>query len=303
MTTPGAIRQNPGPPLSVQDQLNLLTRRGLAIPDPGMAARMLSHVNFYRMGGYWEPFLDRTIPGNRRGFQAGATFDDVVERYNFDRELRTLLLDAFNHIEVSIRTRWTYHLAYSQGGGSSAHLNPSLFSKAYHDNLLSLHSSYRRHGQRIHQYDFINCPIWAIAESMSFRQLSEWLRDTITPVRQQVARTYGLDEKILIPLLRHLVPIRNICAHHERLWDRDFITKLTVPRRLGSYSQPRRFFNAVDRGKIYNALVMMAHLTQVITDNSGWAQSLAALMNRYGNVPQNQMGFMSDWQNLDIWQP
>ena len=268
-----------------------------------MAASILSHVNFYRMRGYWEPFIDGTIPGNRHRFQAGTTFDDVVERYNFDRQLRALLLDAFNHIEVSVRTRWTYHLAYSQGGGSSAHLNPSLFSKAYHDNLLSLHNSYRRHGQRTHRYDFVNCPIWAIVEAMSFRQLSEWLRDTIAQVRQQVARTYGLDERILLPLLRHLVPIRNICAHHERLWDRDFITKLTVPRRLGSYSQPGTFFNPVDTGKIYNALVMIAHLTQVITGNSDWAQNLVALMNRYGNVPQNQMGFVSGWRNFGIWQP
>ena len=135
MTTPGTIFQNSGPPISIQDQLNLLTQRGMAIPDLGMAASMLSHVNFYRLGGYWEPFIepfiDQTISGNRHGFQAGATFDDVVERYNFDRELRALLLEAFNPIEVSIRTRWTYHLAYSQSGGSSSHLNPRLFSKAY----------------------------------------------------------------------------------------------------------------------------------------------------------------------------
>ena len=176
-------------------------------------------------------------------------------------------------------------------------------TNGYHDNLLSLHNSYRRHGQRTHRYDFINCPIWAIAESMSFGQLSRWYGDTIQRVRQQVAQTYGIGERILGPLLRHLAPIRNIRAHHERLWDREFITKLTVPRRLGSYSQPGTFFNSIDTGKIYNALVMIAHLAQVITGNSGWAQSLVALMNRYGNVPQNQMGFVSGWSSPDIWRP
>ena len=263
---------------------------------------MLGQVNFYRMRQYWEPFVDRAIPGNRHRFQTGTTFDAVVERYDFDRQLRTLLLDAFNHIEVSIRTQWTYHLAHVQGGGPSAHWNPSLFSNAYDDNLLDLHRSYRRHGQRAHAYDFANCPIWAIVESMSLGQLSRWYGDTALWVRQQVAQTYGLDERILGPLLRHLAPIRNICAHHERLWDRDFITRLPVPRRLGQYKQPRIFFNTVNTAKLYNALVMIAHLTKVITDNSEWAQRMIDLMNRNGNIPQGQMGFVSGWQNLAIWQ-
>ena len=303
MTTPRAVLQSPGPATSNQDQINLLIQRGMIIPDRGTAARILSQVNFYRMRGYWEPFIDRTISGNRHSFQSGTTFDAVVERYNFDRQLCTLLLDAFNHIEVSIRTQWTYHLAYVQGGGPSAHWNRSLFSNGYDDNLLDLHRSYRRHGQRAHRYDFANCPIWAIVESMSLGQLSRWYGDTNPRVRQQVARTYGLDERILGPLLRHLAPIRNICAHHERLLDRDFITKLTVPRRLGQYRRPRTFFNLADTGKVYNSLVMIAHLTKVITDNNDWAGSLVALMNRYGNIPQYQMGFVTNWQNLDIWQP
>lgn len=298
MTTPRTILRPPGRATSIQDQINLLIQRGMAIPDRGAAGRILSHVNFYRMRGYWEPFVDRTIPGNRHNFQAGTTFDAVVERYNFDRQLRTLLLDGFNHIEVSIRTQWTYHLAYGRRGGPSAHWNRSLFSNAYDDNLLDLHRSYGRHGQRVHRYDYASCPIWAIAESMSFGQLSRWYGDTTGQVRQQVARTYGLDERILGPLLRHLVPIRNICAHHERLWGRDFITRLTVPRRLGQYRRPRSFFNPVDTAKVYNALVMIAHLTKVITDNSDWAQNLVTLMNRHGNIPQSRM---ASWLDGRTW--
>ena len=303
MTAPVQFYNPPGPVTSIQDQINLLLQRGMLIPDQGTATRILSQVSFYRMRGYWEPFIDRTTSGNGRNFRAGTTFDAIVERYHFDRQLRTMLLDAFNPIEVSIRTQWTYHLAYMQRRGPSAHWDRGLFSKAYDDNLLDLHRSYKRHGQRAHRYDFANCPIWAIVETMSFGQLSRWYGDTTPQVRQQVAQTYGLDERIMGPLLRHLVPIRNICAHHDRLWDRDFITKLTVPRRLGQYRQPRAFFNPVDTGKIYNTLVMIAHLTKVIADNGDWAQSLITLMNQYGNVPHNRMGFVTSWQNLDIWQP
>ena len=69
---------------------------------------------------------------------------------------------------------------------------------------------------------------------MSFGQLSRWYGYTNRVARQLMARRYPIDERILQAVLRHLVPIRNICAHHERLWDREFITRMPVP------NKPRR---------------------------------------------------------------
>ena len=303
MVSPNPNPQRPGPPTSIRAQINALQQRGMSIPDRAEAVRFLSNVNFYRFREYLEPLVGQTASGNQRSFQTGTTFSDAVDRYDFDGRLRTLLLDAFNRIEVSIRTQWTYCLAYTSGGGERAHLNPSLFLQRYYGNLANLYQAYERHGKRTHRYDFADCPIWAIVEVMSFGQLSKWYGDTIRPVRRRIASHYGIDERILQVLLRHLAPIRNICAHHERLWDKDFITKIPVPKRMGNHHQPRIFFNPVDTSKVYNALVLVGHLTKVISDSSEWAQSLAALTNQYQRVPQNRMGFVNGWQNLDVWQP
>ena len=273
----------------------------MLFPDPGRAAHFLSNVNFYRFRGYLQPLVDHTAIGNPRPFLANTSFDSVIERYNFDRRLRILLLEGFNHIEVSIRTQWTYHLAYTRQGGERSHLDPRLFSQGYYGNLASLYRDYRQHGNRMHPYDFANCPIWAIAEVMSFGQLSRWYGDTNRQVRRLVADHYQLDERILRALLRHLAPIRNICAHHERLWDRDFITRLTVPTRMGAFTNPKSFFNTGNNVKLYNSLVMIAYLTKVITDSTEWLLGLVALMNQYQNIPLNQMGFVQGWQSLDIW--
>ena len=102
-------------------------------------------------------------------------------------------------------------------------------------------------------------------------------------------------------VLRHLAPIRNICAHHERLWDREFITRIAVPKRLGGFEDSPGFFNRADNGRLYNALVMVAYLTGVIQGGAGWAEGLKTLMNRYPRIPQGRMGFPADWQRLDIW--
>ncbi len=302
MTSPQAAQSPPGPPTSIKDQIDRLTQRGMLIPDSGEASRFLSNVSFYRFRGYLEPFVNPAARGSLRPFRTGTSFESVVERYDFDARLRTLLLDAFNRIEVSIRAQWSYHLSYTQGGGEYSHHNSNLFSKDHNKNLTELAQEYQRRGKAKHLYDFSACPIWAIVEVMSFGQLSRWYSDTVKSIQRQVANHYQLHENIFRPLLQHLSQVRNVCAHHERLWDKKLNTKMKVPNRLGPYKNPMSFFNANDTDKLYNTLVMAAYLTRIITDNADWVQRLVNLMNRYPNIPQNQMGFVSDWQNLDIWQ-
>ena len=172
-----------GPPTSPDDQINRLLRRGILIQDYGEALRFLSNVNFYRFRGYLEPFVVQTGNCGLRPFQAGTTFDAVLERYRFDMRLRVLLLEAFNHIEISIRTQWNYSLSYIHGGGEYSHLNPDLFTDQHSENLATLEEDYDKRGKHLHAYDFNTCPIWAISEVMSFGQLSRWYRSTIPSVR------------------------------------------------------------------------------------------------------------------------
>ena len=302
MVSPQLNPSASGPPTSPDDQINRLLRRGILIQDYGEALRFLSNVNFYRFRGYLEPFVVQTGNCGLRPFQAGTTFDAVLERYRFDMRLRVLLLEAFNHIEISIRTQWNYSLSYIHGGGEYSHLNPDLFTDQHSENLATLEEDYDKRGKHLHAYDFNTCPIWAISEVMSFGQLSRWYRSTIPSVRQLVADHYQLDQRILRSLLRHLETVRNFCAHHELLWDREFITKFSLPKRMGGFPSPGMFFNETENGKLYNTLVMIAYLTRVITDNLDWTQDLIALMNRHPNIPQDRMGFVADWQKLDIWQ-
>ncbi len=292
-----------GPPTSPGDQIERLLRRGILIQDFEEALLFLSNVNFYRLRSYLEPFVDQTSTCGLRPFQADTTLEAVLERYRFDTWLRVLMLGAFNYIEVSIRTQWTFHLSYSQGGGEYAHLSPQFFGENYSNNLTHLKDDYDERGKDLHGYDFQGCPIWAVSEMMSFGQLSRWHGDTILSVRKAVASHYQLHWKVLGSLLRHLTTIRNLCAHHERLWDRDFATRMSRPKtQMGAFSNPRAFFNEAATGRLYNTLVMVAYLTRVITGNPGWTIDLIALMSRFPNIPQERMGFISNWKESEIWQ-
>ena len=301
MSPPELNPTSPGPPISLGDQVNLLQQRGLLIPDPYEAERFLSNVNYYRFRGYLEPFVDNTSATELRPFKTDATFDTAVERHNFDTRLRTLLLEAFNYIEVSVRTQWTYHLSYSHGGGQHSHLNSTLFSENHGDNLVHLHKDYQKHGKDLHSYEFINCPTWAIAEVMSLGQLYRWYTDTDLKVRKLVADHYHLHRRVFGSLLRHLITVRNFCAHHELLWDREFITKFRLPNQMGDFKEPATFFNETAAGKLYNTLVMVAYLTRVITNKTEWPRNLVTLLNEFPNIPQDRMGFIANWQDLAIW--
>ena len=292
----------PGPPTSPGEQIARLMSRGILIQDYDAALLLLSNVSFYRLRGYLEPFVHQTTDAELRPFQIGTSIEAVVERYKFDTRLRVMLLEAFSHIEISLRTQWTHCLAYVHGGGELSHLNPDLFGSQHGENLTSLKDDHEKRGKHFHHYDFDNCPIWAISEVMSFGQLSRWYRSTIPSVRQLVAEHYQLDQRVLRSLLRHLEIVRNFCAHHGLLWDREFITKFSLPRRMGSFPNPRKFFNEAETGKLYNSLVMVAYLARVITGNLDWTHDLIALMERYPNIPQDRMGFAIGWRDLEIWQ-
>ena len=88
------------PPTSYQQQIDLLIARGISIENHDRARCFLSHLNYYRLSAYWLPF-EREHANHQ--FKPGTTFDSVVEHYDFDRELRLLIMDAIERFEVSLK--------------------------------------------------------------------------------------------------------------------------------------------------------------------------------------------------------
>jgi abortive infection bacteriophage resistance protein len=91
------------PPISIQDQLVLLQSRGLLIPNPAKAAKYLSHISYYRLSAYGRSFQETNTANHQ--FSPGVAFDDILNLYLFDRELRLLLFDAIERTEVAFRTQ------------------------------------------------------------------------------------------------------------------------------------------------------------------------------------------------------
>ena len=140
---------------------------------------------------------------------------------------------------------------------------------------------------------------------MSFGQLSKWYSSLVDrKEKQSIARCYGMDEAILRPTLRHLTRVRNISAHHERLWDLTIGTGFRIPRALSGSTEKASAFDAANRGKIYNALVMTVHLLDIITPNGDWTARFLDLVRspNSASIPLQDMGFPTKWLESSIWQ-
>lgn len=289
------------PALTFDAQLDRLIDRGLNVPDRARARHYLEHINYYRLGAYWLPF---EADHDTHRFRGGTCFDDVLNLYIFDREFRLLVLDAIERIEVSVRTHWAYQMAHRHG--PHCHLDRGLFNnrwnysryrQALEDEVQRSQETFIRHLRTT--YDEPLPPIWALVEIMTFGQLSIWYANTgRRRDRNAVARVYGLDERVLTSFLHHLTTVRNHCAHHARLWNREFTVLPRVPT-WGDQALLDSLRRDRDR-RIYNTLTMIVFLMDRLSPGHHWRRRLLRLLDAHG-VDEQAMGFPPDWSARPLW--
>ncbi|MDJ1464121.1 Abi family protein [Nitratireductor sp. GZWM139] len=293
------------PPLSVADQIARIEGRGMAVADHALATRSLYHISYYRLRAYWLPFeVDAPADGEHK-FKDGVCFDDVLELYVFDRRLRLLIMDAIERIEVSLRGGWAHHLAMKYG--AHGYLDPTLYYRAdrYAQSFTRLIEEIQKSKDTFilhykNKYDDPeHPPVWMTAEVISLGQLSMWLSNLKhRSDRQAIAKPYGIDEKILVSLAHHLTYIRNICAHHGRLWNKQITVKMKMP----SYPASLKLaMNSAAPGRIYNTLAVLGYLMGIVAPGNHWRQQVVELMHSCALADPAAMGVPSNWEERPAW--
>lgn len=311
-------------PLSIDDQVQRLQDRGMRIDDAFRAKRYLTNIGYYRLSAYWLPFEPRCQAGQSRQhqFQPGTTFDQVLSLYIFDRQLRLLVMEAIERIEISVRAHWVHALAIRHG--PHAHLHSSHFQDEWDhasniaritNDLKVSSEDFVKHYQR--KYDTPPMPpIWAVVETLSFGSLSKWLKAIKdNSAKSALAQDLGMPSvDITQGVLHALTLVRNICAHHGRLWNRQFIVRLPIIKSLRSQIVIKKTTNKYgsqheqSANQIYNYLLVMAHMMRHISPNSSWRRRLKEHIQA-GPQPyhedhrphQKVMGFPEDWENMETW--
>ena len=282
-------------------QIKILKQRGMTIADESEAEAWLHKVSYYRMSGYWYPLLaDR----DNHIFKPGSTFEQARMLYEFDSQLRHLVMSYIERIEVAVRTQMAYVMSQAKGGYWIE--DTTLFSnQAQHNKTLSsIRDEYQRSDEQFvrafkQKYSTPLPPSWITLEITSFGTMSI-LYQNLNPglPKRDVAAAFGVSDTVFASWLHTLVYVRNICAHHARLWNRILGVRPMMSR------HPRHAFiplPAAGTQRIYFVLAIIRYWLNIFEPSNTMSQDLAKLLGRFSAVYPGALGFPQNWQQEPIW--
>lgn len=305
-------------PLTFQDQLALLKQRQLIVDNDSKAIDYLSEISYYRLSAYFLPYQK-----TKDTFNPNTNFKQIIDTYSFDRELRLLVFDCIERIEVAIRTQMVYTMSMHYND-SHWQDNQNLFITPYNNKIGNLVDTYSDFQSIISKAKtartpevFIkhyvatyskpsNPPSWMCLELLTMGELSHLYRGLKNNSdKKRIANFFDVHPTVFVSWLHTLTYVRNICAHHSRLWNRDLAIepeKLLKP--VGNWvSKP--FEN--NKRMFYFICILKYLITRANPGNS-LKDKLQNLFKKYPNVPIQYIGIPSDgkgnsldWENEPIW--
>jgi len=276
--------------------------RGLT-GDKDVIVTRLRAVSYYRLSGYWYPF--RNSDGTIR---AGTDIDKIWQRYVFDRRLRMLVMDAIERVEVAVRTDVVYNFSHKYGSFAyQDNTNLPHLSHVQHKKFLSFIEKETRRSKEVFVSHFKEkygdqhpwLPLWMATEIMTFGGLLTLFRGLDATIKKDIAKQYGVADTVLYSWLRALNGIRNVCAHHGRLWNRELGYKPVIPRerKHPQWHDPVK----VENNRVFCILSILQYLVTQIAPQSNWQGRLDELLAEYPQIPLIPMGFPENWRECPVW--
>jgi abortive infection bacteriophage resistance protein len=283
-------------------QIALLKSRGMKFADEHKALHLLKHISYYRFSGYWYPLL---ADKQNHVFKPNSDFDTAFNLYKFDRELRKLIHSELEKIEVSVRSKMAYVLSMAYNAfwieNTALFANPLL----HQSTLNKIKEEFDRSDEEFivafkSKYSNNFPPSFILLEIASFGTLSRLYGNLQSGrVKRDIAKAFGLPDKVLESWLHSFVYIRNMCAHHARLWNRQVGIKPLFPRHTHSIWIDT---TGVSNRRMYYILSMVIYLLNIVNPNHTFKQKLENLFLKYPNVDRSAMGFPANWQAEPLWQ-
>lgn len=311
---------------SFAEQLELLKSRDLLVDNEPAALDYLGRIGYYRLSGYLYSFRQLQITQDTSGrlthqrndqFLPNSHFEDAVRLYVFDKKLRLLALDALERIELAVRVDIA-HLLGKQD--VHAHENPDLLhgnfskqkiisgsdaGKTQHQVWLSRYEQVLNRARRepfvVHYNNkYGRLPIWVAVEVWDFGLMSKLFAGMKLNEQDSIAKKYGaVNGKAFSGWLRSFNFIRNVAAHHSRLWNINVLERAAL-------IQDDAYWRQLNNARPFYYFCLMQKLMKVICPNSSWLIRFAELMDEFpevtnGAVSLRDFGLLEDWLDWDLW--
>nr|WP_262901954.1 Abi family protein [Pinibacter aurantiacus] len=268
----------------------------------------MQNISYYRLSGYWWSMQSNKVS---HVFKPNSTFENIIAIYDFDRQLRFLLFDVIERIEIGFRTKLIYNLSHEASPWWFE--DGSLFKNhVEHADTLILIDKELNHSKEVfikqhrttYYSDIRRPPAWKTLEIASFGNLSKLYGNLRPSIRSKntIAFELGTVNHTYLPSwLQTIAQIRNICAHHGRLWNKN------LPGRPKLLAKPpsawiKNIPPVNEHHMLYIHLCCMKYLLNIINPRNDFRDKLETLLGKYPNIDPNALGLKANWQNEPLWQ-
>jgi abortive infection bacteriophage resistance protein len=270
------------------DRIAHLRSKGLVVQRPQVAARKIEMIGYERLRIYFLSRRQLSIIG--RPFVPGTSYKDIISLYKCDMLLRVKCFEAVGHFELLLRNAMSEALSHAHG--SHPYFDKTAFKDAgsnlealkYFTDVCQRTKDHRAKHYRSTYGEPIMPPIWTMKEFMTFGATLQILQHLSGPLRSTIAKNFGVPkDTIFIDWVKCLVDLRNICAHHDRLFNRSFQKQ---PSTLTSAALP-----TANKAKLKATLECLDYMLGKRGANSNVTDEVQKIINRFPQMLPAEAGY------------
>lgn len=292
------------PALEHEQHLELFRKRNLTIKDSERATKYLENIGYYRLSGYMYHLQENN---DRHIFVDGTTFSDIVSHYHFDKKLRSIFIEYLERIEIALRSKLTNYYSvshgfywYTQYSLYDNKLTYSSINTYISDHFQNPQERFLKHFKN--KYTLESLPPSNMAmELLTMGKLARLYKGLKNgEEKQKIASEFGIPTTVLSSWLIYLNNVRNICAHHSRLWNRGMTAdQPTIPSRkkYKFHGEIPHNFNRTT----YGAICLIDRLLHNTNSKNRFIEKVLSLMDEFSNINVSHMGFPDNWRREPAW--
>lgn len=313
-----------------RQQLRILRDRNLAIHDGSKAIDILRKEGYYNIiNGYKDIFLDqmRTQQTGQDYYKNETTFEQIYALYDFDRNLRSILIKYILKVETSLKTKLAYKFSETFAQNFSYldinnydSSDPQKVTKliARLSQVITNNSEQSDQGGQIYHYldKYKELPLWVLTKKMTLGEtyhffdvlqprmkddiIDECLNEYAKDYPQATIQNIADRQTCFSNILKFLNTFRNICAHDERLYNTLKKDKRNrIPRIVLFHKHPLPLFKSrlFDCILIVGLFVSKKDYKQLIRNLTSSINDLQKQLPQSSfNAVLIQMGFSRNWE-------
>lgn len=284
---------------TIDEQIEILKSRGLHIENEELAKEFLLYNNYYRVSGY-----SLTLRNHDKFFE-NATFQNIIDIYNFDYKLRHVLLKYLEKIEVKIKSVYAYMFTKKYGPLGYSQSTPFTDVVEYANLILKVseladrnvkNEAFLKHfKEELHE----PYPFWTFIELFTLSDVSKLYSITKQALKDEIALSFGFNASSKDKVgtyLKCFSILRNLCAHNGRLYNRLFVTKPSLN------SKEKALLNKTKSGEVDNlhlfGYIISSKRFLSLEDYNCMKDDIYKLNKKYPFVDMKYYGFNPNWYDL-----